>query len=210
MRTAALTLVTALLVLSRCSSTPEPQPRSKRHKTFKDDLVSNRETGSTLAPEEEEARFVDPAGTEHKLSEFRGKPLVVVFTRGFAGYVCPFCTSYTAQIAERYDEIKALGAEVFLVYPATADDKETKARFEKAVNDLLAEDGEEGLPFPVFLDPGLQAVSKFNLNGDLSKPSTFVLDRKGVVTYAYVGTAPDERPSVDKIMKELRALEAAQ
>lgn len=209
MRTAALTLVTALLVLSGCNSTPEPKPRSQRHKTFKDDLTSNRDTGDELAGGEE-ARFVAPDGTEHKLSEFRGKPLVVVFTRGFAGYVCPFCTSYTAQIAERYDEIKALGAEVFLVYPATADDKETKVRFEKAVNELLAEDGEEGLPFPVFLDPGLQAVSKFNLNGDLSKPSTFVLDRKGVVTYAYVGTAPDERPSVDKIMKELRALEASQ
>lgn len=214
MRRAALTLSLAvgLLSLAGCASGEKPadEPGKKKYiSTFKDDLSSNRDTGKELEAEDE-ARFVAPDGSERQISSWRGKPLVIVFTRGFAGYVCPFCTAYTAQIAERYQEIQALGAEVLLVYPATADDKETKARFEQAVRELLAEEGEEGLPFPVFLDPGLQAVSKFNLQGDLSKPSTFVLDRKGVVTYAYVGAGPDERPSVERIIKELTALNAAQ
>lgn len=210
-------LLSALLLVAPlgCSSTPEPAPQKEKEPkgakrfTFKDDLASNRETGKELDGGAQ-ASFVAPDGQVRQLSEWRGKALVLVFTRGFAGFVCPYCTTYTAQLAERYQELVGLGADVLLVYPAKADDQETKARFVKAVEEALAEDGVTGIPFPVFLDPGLKAVQSFNLSGDLSKPSTFVLDAKGVVTYAYVGASPDERPSVDRIVKELTALRAAQ
>jgi peroxiredoxin len=213
MRLVAVVTLTFALALAGCSSgdpAPANQPaRSKRHKTFKDDLASNQQAGKPLA-REDEARFVAPDGTERRLSDWRGRALVLVFTRGFPGFICPYCTSYTAQLAERYAEIQAQGADVLLVYPAKADDQATKARFEKAVADLLAEDGAGALPFPVFLDPGLQAVQTFNLTGDLSKPSTFVLDKHGALAYGYVGTSPDERPSVERIVKELQALQGAQ
>lgn len=214
MRLASACLFALLMALAGCRTQAEAEQggstaRSSRHKEFKQDLASNRETGKPLDGGEE-ARFVDPQGQERLLSSWRGRPVVLVFTRGFAGYVCPWCTSYTAQIAQRYAEIQARGAEVLLVYPATADDKETKDRFIKAVEELLAEEGAAGLPFPVFLDPGLAAVKRFNLSGELSKPSTFVLDANGVVTYAYVGSAPDERPSVERIVKELTALQKAE
>ncbi|MND01221.1 hypothetical protein D3C83_201290 [compost metagenome] len=57
----------------------------------------------------------------------------------------------------------------------------------------------------MFLDRGLTATMRFNLTGDLTKPSTFVLDRAGVIRYAYVGNAPDERPAVERVIEELRA-----
>lgn len=206
MRLAASCLFVLLLALAGCrKSEPQPTKPANKPKEFKQDLPSNQDTGKPLDGGEE-AKFVDPQGKERLLSSWRGKPLVLVFTRGFAGYVCPWCTSYTAQIAQRYADIKAQGAEVLLVYPAQSDDDETKGRFVKAVEDELAAEGAGAIPFPVFLDPGLAAVKRFNLTGELSKPSTFVLDKNGVVTYGYVGSSPDERPSVERIVKELVAL----
>src|SRR5690606_22550390 len=138
--------------------------------------------------------------------DYRGRPLILVFNRGFAGYVCPYCTTYTAQLATRYDEIRAAGAELLLVYPTREVDEARVLEFTDAVNEILTEEGEGALPFPVFLDRGLAATIRFNLTGDITKPSTFVLDRDGVVRYAHVGDEPEDRPSVERVMQELQAI----
>jgi cytochrome oxidase Cu insertion factor (SCO1/SenC/PrrC family) len=39
--------------------------------------------------------LVDAEGKEVELSSLLGKPMVLVFMRGFAGSVCPYCTTYT-------------------------------------------------------------------------------------------------------------------
>lgn len=205
-----LGLLLIACLATACASGPSDRGAGRKQKrkltrfTF-DDVDSNQETGGEL-PHQDEAALVDGQGQPRKLSEWRGKPVVLVFTRGFAGYVCPYCTTYTAQIAVRYPEITAQGAEVLLVFPTKEDDVAQRQKFQTAVEEILAEEGEEGLPFPVFLDPGLGVTTTFNLLGDLSKPATFVLDREGTVRYAYVGNAPDERPSVDRILQELQGL----
>jgi len=170
-----------------------------------EDLGSNRPTGERIEGGEE-AEFVAADGSVVRLSDFRGRPLVLVFNRGFVGYVCPYCATYTAQLAARHDEVVDLGARVLLVYPSEEDDPDVRRRFVDAVEGLLASDGAGALPFPVLLDPGLRATRRFNLLGDLTRPSTFVLDAWGVVRYAYVGQEPDERPAVDRILSELEAL----
>ena len=175
------------------------------------DMPSNQPTGQVLvAAEGEEAEFVDAARQPVRLSDFRGKPLVLVFARGFVGWVCPYCSTYTAQIAHSYDRIKALGAQVLLVYPAESDDLEILQQFTDAVNEILTEEGDAAVPFPVALDPGLKSTRRFNLLGDLSRPSTFVLDAQGTIQYAFVGETPDERPAVSRIVEELEALRAGE
>lgn len=201
-------------VLAGCSGPGQAgggaQPAVARPKTgihrfaFKADAPSNRDVGAPLPGED--AQLTAPDGKVVNISDYRGRPVVLVFNRGFAGFVCPYCTTYTAQLATRYEEIRALGAEVLLVYP-TRDTNEVKVlEFTDAVNEALREEGAEALPFPVFLDRGLAATVRFNLTGDITKPSTFVLDRHGVVRYAYVGNAPDERPAVDRVIEELRTV----
>jgi len=57
------------------------------------------------------------------------------------GYVCPYCATYTAQLAARHDEVVDLGARVLLVYPSEEDDPDVRRRFVDAVEGLLASDG---------------------------------------------------------------------
>lgn len=184
---------------------PAPTSTSKLHRyAFKADAPSNRDVGAPLPGED--AELTAPDGRIARISDYRGRPVVLVFNRGFAGYVCPYCATYTAQLAARYEEIRAAGAELLLVYPTRETDEARVLEFTDAVNEILAEEGEGALPFPVFLDRGLAATIRFNLTGDITKPSTFVLDRAGVVRYAHVGEQPEDRPAVDRVMTELQAV----
>ena len=71
--------------------------------------------------------------------------------------------------------------------------------------------GRMGLPFPVLYDPSAEVVRAydvFNLLGDLlATPSTFIIDRDGVVRWKYVGRDIDDRASVAQVLKQLRLLE---
>lgn len=150
--------------------------------------------------------LVDATGKEVPLSSLLGKPTVLVFMRGFAGVVCPYCTTYTAQMASRYDEFTAAGAQVVIVYPTREEDGEQVKTFVEIVDEILAEEGEESIPFPVYLDLGTKVVKHYNLVGDLSKPSTFVIDATGKIRYLYVGRDADDRPSLDRVLDEVKKL----
>lgn len=152
--------------------------------------------------------LVNAEGQEVELNSLLGKPMVLVFMRGFAGTVCPYCTSYTAQMAARYDEFTAAGAEILVVYPTREEDKEQVDTFVEIVNEILEEEGQESIPFPVYLDLGVKVVKHYNLVGDLSKPSTFVLDPTGKIRYLYVGRDADDRPALDRVLDEVKKLKS--
>lgn len=158
----------------------------------------NAPTGAAADP----ASFVDTRGATVSLADFKGKKsLVLVFTRGFSGYLCPLCASYTAQIAHRYKDIAAAGAEVLVVFPGSPD---KVADFVRAAREITEQEGPGALPFPVLLDVSLKNVKAFGIEGDLAKPSTYVIDRAGAVRYAFVGSQPHERPDVATILAELK------
>jgi len=151
------------------------------------------------------AGFVDAEGRPVRLEDWKGKAsLVLVFTRGYPGYICPLCSSYTAQIAHRYEEIRAAGGEALVVFPGA---KDKVGDFVKAAREILEQEGPGSLPFPVLLDVDLSQVTAFGIKGDLAKPSTYVIDRSGAVRYAFVGNQPHERPDVETILAEIRRAE---
>ena len=68
-----------------------------------------------------------------------------------------------------------------------------------------------GLEFPVLYDPEAEAVKAygvFNLfNNNLPAPSTFVIDKEGVVRWKYIGkTAASDRASNGEIIAQLKEL----
>lgn len=165
---------------------------------FLPEAKANKPVGGAAEP----ASFVDTSGKSVRLADFKGKKvLVLVFTRGYPGYLCPMCTSYTAQIAYRYPEIAAAGAEVLLVFPGSP---EKVGDFVRAAREVLEQEGPGALPFPVLLDVGLKNVAAFGIQGDLSKPATYVIDRAGTVRYAFVGDQPHERPDVATVLAEVK------
>lgn len=203
--------VAALLALAAigCGGTDEragPERESALRRQSFPDVAPNRPVGEPL---EADVALTRPDGGELRLSSLRGRPVVLVFNRGFAGFICPYCTTYTAQLAERTRDLRGLGAEVVVVYPTRAQDEAEVARFRAAVDELLEEDGLPATPFPVYLDRGLAATRRFQLEGELTRPTTFVLDSEGVVRYAYVGSTPDERPSIDRVVEEVRRVVGA-
>ena len=155
---------------------------------------------------EPETDLVTSKGEKISLKKYAGKSVVLVFMRGFSGYVCPYCATYTAQLSLKYEEFKKRNSEVLVVYPTKADHQEKVDQFIAAANERLEAEGNTPLSLPVFLDPGLKLVTQYNLLGDLSRPSTFVLDGEGVVRYGYVGADKADRPAIDRVLQEIEKI----
>ncbi|MDF1667695.1 MAG: peroxiredoxin family protein [Planctomycetota bacterium] len=153
-----------------------------------------------------ETDLLSSTGEKISLKKYEGKSVVLVFMRGFSGYVCPYCATYTAQLSLKYEEFKKRNAEVLVVYPTKADHKAKVEQFINACNERLEAEGKTPLSLPVFLDPGLKLVTQYNLLGDLSRPSTFVLDGQGVVRYGYVGADKADRPGIDRVLQEIEKI----
>lgn len=145
--------------------------------------------------------FIDSTGNEVALDSFKNKPLVLIFTRGFPGYICPMCTTYTAQVTLEYQKFVDAGAQVLLVFPGQTTEVDD---FVDACQEIA--ETEEAIPFPILLDPDLAAVKAFNIRADLSLPATYIFDGDGVMRWGFVGEKPHERPSVDVLLREVKKL----
>jgi peroxiredoxin len=120
--------------------------------------------------------------------------------RGFAGFVCPYCTAQTAELLNRQDEILAKQAKLFIAYPGPAD---TIPKFLDAVRAYMESEEDADLAIPLFMDVDLKAVDALGIRHRLARPSTFVLDADGTLVYAYVGKNAYDRPALDDILRVL-------
>lgn len=215
----ALLCLTLLLGLVGCGGNPPPEeepkqqdmPKKKKRKHL-GSLTFHEFKGTEPTQKTDKAivgkgvTLVNPKGEDVELNTLLGKPLVMVFMRGFNGMICPYCTTYTAQMAVRYEEFRAAGGDILVIYPTRDKDAGQIELFTELVEEIIADEGEQAIPFPVYLDLGTKVVDKYNLNGDLSKPTTFVLDPKGKIQYLYVGRDTDDRPSLDRVLAEVRKI----
>ncbi len=165
---------------------------------FADDVQSNRADDGTIG----ELEFVDTHGERVRLDQYRGKKnVLLVFTRGFSGQLCPFCTTQTSRLIANYDKFIKRDTEVLLVYPGQ---KDQLGEFRAA---SLKASGEQGFPFPVLLDEDLAAVNRLDIAAQLAFPSTFIIDKQGRVTLSYVGESPTDRPSIKALLTQLDSLQ---
>jgi peroxiredoxin len=135
------------------------------------------------------------------------------------------CRAHLGEVHQRYEEFRALGAEVLVV---------TQAR----PGLLAAFLREQSLPFPAVADPERAAYRAFGLERTswltLLRPlvvlrylrllfrgwgprrpaggedvlqlgGDFVLDREGRLAYAYRSREPTDRPSVETLLQAVRA-----
>ncbi len=143
-------------------------------------------------------RFLSSDGSVLDLASYQGsKRVVLVVLRGFSGQICLNCSVQTRALARSIEEFSSRDTQVLLVYPGEA---RSVPQFLDAVSDLGPD---FVLPFPVLLDLDFTFVRSARLEGELAKPSSFILDSSGVVRYAYIGKNLSDRPSLNDLLLAL-------
>lgn len=135
----------------------------------------------------------DQHGKSHRISEERGRPLVVFF---YPRDNTPGCTKEACAFRDAWDRYQKANVAIFGV---SADDQKSHESFAK----------EQKLPFPILADPAHAWSSAFGVPTRLGMASrvTFLLDASGKIAKAY----PDVDPGVhaEQVLKDASALAAA-
>ena len=141
-------------------------------------------------------------GGEVDLAQYRGKrQIMIVVLRGFLGEVCCYCIAQTKALAKARDKLAKANVEVLVIYPGP---KENEQSFRQLYS---LEFGEGPPPYRVFYDPGLELVTQLGIAGDLAFPSTFIVDKQGIVRYAYVGEHRADRPATKKLIEIIEGMQ---
>lgn len=135
--------------------------------------------------------------------ELKTGPVVLIVGRGWVGYQCPFCNRQFGDFLKSAGDIEAAGARVVWVYPGPAEDVEKRAR-------EFAADRPFPPNFRFVLDPDYVFTLSYGLRWDAPRetayPSTFVIDRAGVVRYALVSRTHGGRAPAADVVAELRRI----
>jgi len=148
-------------------------------------------------------RFLADDGSVIDLNDMTGKPQVLFIMRGFNGMFCLQCSTQLIAITRSIKEFQKRGVPVYVIFPGDAN---TVISFINGVKKL---DNQFRLPFSLLLDVDLVAVKEFLVEGSLAKPTTMILDDKGIVRWVYVGKQASDRPSVTTVIKQLDNLMAS-
>lgn len=159
--------------------------------------VDKRQRKELIGKELPQNRLLLSGGSVLDLKDYRGKKaLVLVVLRGFSGQVCIYCSTQTAAIHKNLERFHDAGSEVVLVYPGPAESVPVFLNAVKSVGGSF-----EGLN--IALDVDLSLVSKLGISHELAKPTSLIVDKGGIVRYAYVGLDRADRPSVDDLIKRV-------
>lgn len=129
--------------------------------------------------------------------------VVVVVLRGWPGYQCPVCEVQVHDFIKAATDFKSAKARVIFVYPGPADELKAHAK-EFLGNADWPKD------FTFVLDPNYSLVNAYGLRwaapGETAYPSTFVLDQKGVVSFAKVSKGHGGRSKSAEVLKALKEM----
>lgn len=173
----AVVIVASVAILGRALLTPAPPPPP---------LTA---TPAAAAPElghyAPNITLTDLAGHPVQIAHWRGQIVVLNFW-----YVaCQPCQLEMPALEREY--LAEQGKGMVVVGINTADDTST-------IDDFLHQ---LGITYPVVRDPDLRAVTTYKIT---DTPTTFILDRQGVIRYKHVG--PIDRTTLQQDVSALLAL----
>jgi peroxiredoxin Q/BCP len=136
------------------------------------------------------------AGDSVRLSQFRGKPVVLYF---YPRDDTPGCTAQACGIRDNYDAFEQRGAVVLGVSP---DEESSHVKFKEKY----------GLPFTLLADPQHEVSEQYGVWGEKTfggkkymgvERSTFVIDPEGRIAKVMRRVKPDTH--VERVLAELPA-----
>ena len=144
-----------------------------------------------------EFELVDTELKMRKLSEFKGKKVVLSF---FVAASSPVCTTEMCTFRDRWSEISNLGAQVIGV---SNDGPFANKAFAEKFN----------LSYPVLGDYKSKTIRDYDIlmpdllhvkGYDAAKRSVFVLDENGTIRYKWVSESPLVEPNYQEIIDFLK------
>ena len=127
--------------------------------------------------------------------------VVLIVLRGYPGYQCPYCQRQVHDFVTNSDRFAALGVQVLLVYPGPSADLDQRAK------EFLAKQNELPANLHLVIDPNYKFTNQYGLRWDAPKetayPTTFLIDRHGVVFFRKISRAHGDRTTADDVLAEL-------
>jgi len=139
-----------------------------------------------------------------RLTELTAKGnVVLVVLRGWPGYQCPICDRQVQDFIASASGFTDAKAQVVFVYPGPTDDLKAHAGEFKNWKDK-----QWPKAFLYVLDPDYTMVNAYHLRWDARRetayPSTFVLDKKGVVHFAKISHSHGDRTKAADVLAEMK------
>ena len=138
----------------------------------------------------------DPAGQRYQLSDYRGKPVVLAFTRIFtAKQYCPFCYPHIQALIQAHDQFVGLGAVLLMITPTD------KAQSQIVQRDL-------SLPMPLLIDPSCQTFRQYGTGQALGAPlpAQFVIDTEGKLRFQHLFSFAHTNATPERLLWAVRNL----
>ncbi len=136
---------------------------------------------------------VDQNGKPVRLSDFKGKPVVVYF---YPKDDTPGCTKEACNFRDNYKEYEKAGVKVLGV---SVDDPHSHKKFEEKYK----------LNFTLVADHEKKISENYGVLGDRNaKRVTYLIGKDGKVAHVYPKVSPDEHAT--EVMKKLKELKMVQ
>ena len=181
-----LVIAAVLAVLLIAAAVAYPKLAQKVQPAAPTDAATD-DAGETAADADPAPEFTvyDAQGNEVKLSDFRGRPVIVNFWASW----CPPCKAELPYFEAAYQQYG--DRIVFLMVDLADGSSETQESGARYVT-------ESGYTFPVYFDLSGSASNAYQL---YSIPQTVAVDADGNITFSQIGSLPEE--TVMRIASEL-------
>lgn len=154
-----------------------------------------------LAPDFE---LTDQAGQTHRLSDYRGKKSVVlVFVYGVT---CMYCSGQVGLLHTHIQKFENEDAQVLVV--------ESQEHYRRRAILKEAHISTDDTSVPVLSDPSHTVAATYGVAMQmnhvewLNRPSSFVIDRDGIIRYVKLGKSERDRPSAFDLIAQVQKLRA--
>jgi len=147
--------------------------KTQQENQLQNDVSTKDDAKNSSAPD---FKVFDNQGREVKLSDFKGKPVVLNFWASW----CPPCRSEMPHFNEVYTQ--AGKNVVFMMVDLVDGQRETQARGQAFIE-------EQGYDFPVYFDNEQTAAQTYGIT---SIPTTYFINSKGTIVKAYRGAIDKE------------------